>query len=136
MRDLVLFAHIILGLVLIVFPTLILLYLKKKPRWLRLLSFLTAAISWILLLPAGKLYLTFYPATKTLIKAGAWPWVHSILMETKEHWGLLLPIITTTAAGLVFMGREKESKKWWILTIILSILLGVLGRIIKIGALK
>lgn len=139
MRDLVLFAHIILGLALVVFPILILAYLKnpkKKPAWIKPLSFTTAAISWILLFPAGKLYINFYPATKTLIKAGAWPWAHSIIMETKEHWGLLLPIVTTVAAGLVFTGRVKESKRWWILAIALSILLGVMGRIVKIGALQ
>ena len=135
MRDFVLFAHIILGLALIAFPIIILLYLKKQTNWLKLLSFATAAISWILLLPAGKLYITFYPATKTLVKAGAWPWAHSIIMETKEHWGLLLPIATTVAAGLVFAGKIEESKKWWILVIVLSILLGVMGRVIKIGAL-
>lgn len=135
MRDFVLFAHIILGLALIAFPILILLYLKKRPSWIKPLSFITAALSWILLLPAGKLYIIFYPATKTLVKAGAWPWAHSIVMETKEHWGLLLPIITTVAAGLVLTGKTKESRKWWILAIILSALLGVMGRFIKIGAL-
>lgn len=136
MRDFVLIAHVIIGLSLVVFPILILLYLSKKPTWLKPLSLLTAALSWILLLPSGVLYITFYPATKTLIKAGAWPWAHSILMETKEHWGLLLPIIATVAAGLVFTGKAKESKKWWILLIILSALIGIMGRIIKIGALK
>lgn len=135
MRDFVLFAHIILGLALIAFPILILLYLEKRSKWVKPLSVLTAAISWILLLPAGKLYITFYPATKTLVKAGAWPWAHSVVMETKEHWGLLLPIITTVAAGLVLTGKTKESRKWWILAIILSVLLGVMGRIVKIGAL-
>ena len=131
-----LFAHIILGLALIAFPIIILQYLKKQPYWLKPLSLLTAAISWALLLPAGKLYITFYPATKTLVKAGSWPWAHSVIMETKEHWGLLLPIIATVAAGLVFSNKVKESRKWWILTIVISILLGVMGRIIKIGALQ
>ena|SRR3989339_1271417 len=136
MRDLLLFAHIIAGLALIAFPIIIILYLKKKPKWLKALSFATAVIGWILLLPSGKLYITFYPATKTLVKAGSWPWAHSIVMETKEHWGLLLPIIATVAAGLVFTGKTKESKKWWILLIILSTLIGVMGRLVKIGALK
>ncbi|MBS3114199.1 hypothetical protein J4448_03785 [Candidatus Woesearchaeota archaeon] len=136
MRDFVLFAHIILGLALIAFPIIILLYLKKQTNWIKPLSFATAAISWILLLPAGKLYITFYPATKTLIKAGSWSWAHSIIMETKEHWGLLLPIIATVAAGMVFTGKAEESKRWWILTIILSALLGIMGRIVKIGALQ
>ena len=135
MRDFVLFAHVILGSALIVFPLLILLYLKKNPKWLKTLSLLCAAIGWLLLLPAGMLYLTFYPATKTLIKSGAWPWAHSVVMETKEHWGILLPIIVTIAAGYVWTNKTEESRKWWILTIVLSILLAVMGRIVKIGAL-
>ena len=135
MRDLVLYAHIILGLALITFPIVILIYLKKKPKWLNQLSFATAALSWFLLLPAGKLYLTFYPATKTLINNGAWPWAHSVVMETKEHWGILLPIFATVAAGTVFAGKEEKSRKWWTLVLILSALLGIMGRIVKMGAL-
>jgi len=134
MRDFVLFAHIILGLALIAFPILIVTGLKKQSNWLKPFSILTAVISWLLLLPSGKLYLTFYPATKTLIQAGPKPWLHSIIMETKEHWGLLLPIITTVACGLVFSGKYEESKKWWVLTIVLSALLVIMGRIIKMGA--
>lgn len=134
MRDFVLFAHILLGLALILLPILILLELKKKSYWLKPLSFAAAAISWLMLLPAGKLYITFYPATKTLIKAGQYPWLHSILMETKEHWGLLLPVIATVAAWLVFSGKPEESRKWWILVIALSALLGIMGRLIKMGA--
>ena len=58
----------------------------------------------------------------------------TILMETKEHWGLLIPITATVAAGLVLTNRPEESKRWWILVIIISILVGVMGRIIKMGA--
>ena len=134
MRDFLLFAHIILGLALIAFPILIITGLKKQSNWLKPFSILTAAVGWILLLPSGKLYLTFYPATKTLINAGSKPWLHSILMETKEHWGLLIPITATVAAGLVLTNRPEESKRWWILVIIISILVGVMGRIIKMGA--
>ena len=134
MRDFVLFAHIILGLALIAFPILIITGLKKQSNWLKPFSILTAAVGLILLLPSGKLYLTFYPATKTLINAGSKPWLHSILMETKEHWGLLIPITATVAAGLVLTNRPEESKRWWILVIIISILVGVMGRIIKMGA--
>ena len=132
MRDLMLYLHIIAGLSLIVFPVIILIQ-DRKSTWIRPLSFLTASISWLLLLPSAKLYLTFYPATKTLIKAGSWPWAHSIFMETKEHWGLLLPVIATTAAFLVYSGRLKESRKWWILLIILAALIGVMGRIVTMG---
>lgn len=135
MRDAVLFAHIILGAALVVLSAVILLELrKKKSTVLGPLSVVTAGISWIVLVPAGVLYLDFYPATKTLIKAGAWPWAHAVFMETKEHWGLLLPVIATVAAGLVLTGRMKESRKWWLLLIAVTILIGVMGRIVKLGA--
>lgn len=134
MRDLVLYAHIILGLATIAFPLIILLNLKRKELWLKVLAIAAPAAAWILLIPAGKLYLTFYPATKTLILAGQSTWLHAVLMETKEHWGLLLPIIATTAAWLFLTGKRNESKKWWALTMILSIFLGVMGSTITGGA--
>ncbi len=133
-RDFALLAHVILGIALVALPLVILLHLKKKSPLVKPLSALSAGISWILLYPAGQLYLTFYPATKTLIKAGAWPWAHAIVMETKEHWGILLPLIATVAAILVYSGKAEESRKWWGLVIGLSILLAVLGRIVKMGA--
>lgn len=134
MRDIALFAHIILGVSLAAIGIFILSETGKKSRLLRPLSVAAAAISWFELVPAGYLYTTFYPATKTLIKAGAWPWAHSIFMETKEHWGLLLPIITTVAALLVLSGKEKDSRKWWMLAVALAALIGVFGRIVKMGA--
>ena len=134
MRDIALYAHIILGAALVLLPILIILNFKKNSNLVRQLSILTAGVSWAVLVPAGILYLTFYPATKTLIKAGAWPWAHSIFMETKEHWGILLPIIATVAAWLVLTGKEKESKKWWILLAVVALLIGVMGRIVKMGA--
>lgn len=136
MRDIVLLSHIILGISLIVLSILILLESKKKSKYLKLLSVITAALSWLMIIPSGYLYIKFYPATKTLIKAGSWPWAHSIIMETKEHWGLLIPIIATLAAGLVLADKTKESKKWWMLLIILSIIIGIMGRVIKMGALQ
>lgn len=128
------FGHLLLGVGLVVLPIIILVNLKEKPKWLKAVSAITAAISWLLLLPAGLLYLTFYPATKTVIKAGAWPWAHSIIMETKEHWGLLLPVVATVATLLVFDGKEAESKKWWILLLAVSFLIAIFGRIVKMGA--
>lgn len=134
MRDVVYFAHIIMGFALVVLPVFILFDLNKKSVLYKPLSFVTAGISWLILFPAGKLYTTFYPATKTLILAGPWPWAHSIVMETKEHWGLLLPIVATVAAGLVFSGEAEESKRWWTLLAILALLIGAMGRIVKMGA--
>ena len=136
MRDLVLYMHIIAGILIIVLSIFILRNIQAKPKWLKQASLLTAAISWIMIVPSGILYRVFYPATKTLIKAGTWPWAHSIVMETKEHWGLLIPVIATVAAGLVYSGRLKESKKWWILLIVVALLIGVMGRTVVLGGMK
>ncbi len=135
MRDIVYFGHLLLGIALVILPLLILNEANRKSKLIRPLSALAAASSWLILLPAGMLYTAFYPATKTLIKAGAWPWAHSIMMETKEHWGLLLPVIATVAAWLVFSNRVKESRRWWILVLVVSILIAVMGRVVKMGAL-
>lgn len=135
MRDLMLYLHIIAGLSIIMLSIVILLQTQKKSMWLKPLSAITAAMSWLLLIPSAVLYLMFYPATKTLIKAGAWPWAHSIFMETKEHWGLLIPIIATTAAGLVFAGKVKESRKWWILLLVIATIIGIMGRIVTLGGM-
>ncbi len=138
MRDVLLYAHIFAGVGLIILSLLILFQLKQKSQGfpvLKIYAALTSALSWLLLLPSGNLYLTFYPATKTLIKAGSWPWAHSIVMETKEHWGLLLPIIATTAAWLVFTGRLKESRKWWILLVVVTVSIGIMGRIVTLGGM-
>ena len=136
MRDLVYFLHLILGFALVALPALIVLNLNKKTDWLKPSAVLAAAISWVLIVPAGILYTVFYPATKTLVKAGAWPWAHSIIMETKEHWGILLPVAATIAALLTVADKNEQSKKWWILAIALSVLLAVFGRIIKMGAFQ
>ena len=135
MRDFVLYAHILIGITIALLSAIILIKLKKQSSLVKPLSLINTVLSWLIILPAGKLYITFYPATKTVIKAGTKPWAHSIIMETKEHWGLLLPFIVTIATALVFKNELKESKKWWALAFILSILLGLMGRIIKFGAM-
>lgn len=134
MRDLVYFAHLLLGMALVALPFVIRSLLENKSALAKPVSIATAALSWIMLLPSGILYTVFYPATKTVVKAGSWPWAHSIVMETKEHWGLLLPVIVTLAAILVLQNKGKESRKWWLLAAVLALLIGVLGRIVKMGA--
>jgi hypothetical protein len=136
MRDIALYLHIILGALAVVLPLLILLEMKKKDsKLIKPLSMLAALASWLMILPAGYLYLIFYPATKTLINAGSWPWAHSIFMETKEHWGIMVPVIATVALWLVLNGKKEESRRWWILLMVIAALIGIMGRIVKIGAL-
>ncbi len=56
------------------------------------------AAAWIC---GGYWYVHFYPAEKTLILNGPWPFAHNVFMETKEHLffitgilALLLPVAT------------------------------------------
>ena len=133
-RDIALWGHILLGSLLVILPILIRYKINQRSSMVKPLSYLTAFISWLELLPAGILYINFYPATKTLINAGAYPWLHSIFMETKEHWGLLLPVIAMVATALVLTNKSQESKKWWALLAAVSIFIAVLGRVLKMGA--
>lgn len=126
--------HLLLGLSLIVLPVIIIEGLRKKASWVKPTVLATAIISWVMLLPAGINYIVSYAPKKAIIKAGTSPWIHSILMETKEHWGILIPVIVTVAAGLVYSGKAKESERWWILTIVLSIAMAILGFIIFNGS--
>lgn len=53
---------------------------------------------WII---GGYNYLVNYAVVRDAIKAGTEPWAHTILMETKEHVFLFLPIITLALAFLI-----------------------------------
>ena len=136
MRDLVLIAHVLIGIGIMLSAILVLLNLKSSKKTVQIYATIAAILSWLVLLPSAILYLVFYPATKTVIKAGSWPWAHTILMEAKEHIGLLLPLISTVGVVYVCRGKIKESRKWWILLAVTALLLGIMGRVIKIGALK
>ncbi len=49
-------------------------------------------LSWF---TGGYYYITYYgKAVKPIIKAGQIPWVHSVIMETKEHVFLFLPFLS------------------------------------------
>lgn len=56
---------------------------------------------------AAPTYITYYPDAKAVINAGETPWVHGILMEVKEHIGLLAPMIAFAAAGLIWTSSDR-----------------------------
>ncbi len=68
----------------------------------RLAAFFAAAINitgcWII---GGYQYLTAYPEVKEAIKAGPYDWAHLIVLETKEHIFLFLPVILVCLALMV-----------------------------------
>lgn len=61
------------------------------------------AAAWIC---GGYWYVHFYPAEKTLILNGPWPFAHDVFMETKEHLFFITGIL---AFLLPVATREKLS---------------------------
>lgn len=103
--------HVLLGLLGIVLFTMVLVgLLRSKPKLralklsslVGLLSFLG---SWVL---GGYYYVVFYgDAVKPIIKAGDYPWAHLVLMETKEHAFLFLPILAIVVTFAIFWGGNQ-----------------------------
>lgn len=72
----------------------------RKTKLFAFLGTILIFLSWII---GGYYYVSQYGvSSKLLIKKGATPWVHSIIMETKEHLFLFLPYLTILLTGVVF----------------------------------
>lgn len=84
-----------------------LIYLKKdRLIWLRRTlwaAFLSVMMAWVV---GGTYYLFFYPQVKPVIKEGPEAWGHSIVMESKEHIFLFLPVLLFLLA--LFVQRHGE----------------------------
>ena len=114
--------HIILGTCGIIFLTAYLLSLFKKEigvKWLKINSFLALLSflgSWI---SGGYYYASYYgKSVKPIILKGGYSWVHTILMETKEHVFLFLPFLTFTVFAVTyFAGKDFNSDKKLIFSI-------------------
>lgn len=70
---------------------------EYKQRALKILSAvgaLSVFASWVV---GGYYYLYWYGAkVKPAILAGAWPWAHKLIMESKEHIFLIIPFLSVT----------------------------------------
>ena len=109
--------HIFLGTSGIIFLTAYLLSVFKKQIDLKqlkissLLALLSFVGSWI----SGGFYYTSYytQSVKPIILKGAYSWVHSVLMETKEHIFLFLPPLTLALFTVTYFGNQdlKKDKK-------------------------
>jgi len=106
--------HIILGSAGIIFLTAYLLSLSKKEpdsKSLKSSSFL-AVLSFIGSWIFGGLYYTSYygKVVKPIILKGQYSWVHTILMETKEHLFLFLPFLTIALFVITALGKKGLEK--------------------------
>ena len=58
-------------------------------------SMVLAALMWLTYLVGGYWYVAFYPADKSIIMVGPWPFAHTFFMELKEHLFFALLLIST-----------------------------------------
>ena len=97
-------------------------------------------ISWII---GGYYYVTYYgPLVKPAIK-GSIPWVHSVIMETKEHIFLFLPLLAILVTGMIFtldidLLNNHKAKSSVLMLCVLIILIGLaiagMGYLVSAGA--
>jgi len=90
-----------------------------------ILAVLFFFISWA---AGGYYYVNYYgPDVKPLIKEGQTPWVHSVLMETKEHVFLFIPFLSLLCLGLIFKYSKTNEKKTRDAILLLSLFIILLG---------
>ncbi len=145
-----LIGHIFIGLTgIILFYAVLMVLLKtiddKRIKLLRRLSlwgFISFVLSWI---SGGYYYVQYYgDKIKPIIKAGKYPWAHTIIMEAKEHIFLFLPFAALAITLLFyFLGDKIEQnqniKKSAILLSVIIVIIGTLMALMGImisGAVK
>lgn len=114
-------------------------FLRKASFW-GLIGFI---LSWI---SGGYYYVLHYGSqVKPLIKAGKYPWAHSVIMETKEHIFLFLPFVAVVVALLFYLlGEDIENKPkikkvviWFSAIIVfIGVAITLMGKIISEAAEK
>lgn len=131
--------HIILGLI-GVFASLAVVLAIVGRRYNHVLALYSSIIaftgymlSWAL---GGWYYVTYYgSAVKPIIKNGPYPWAHLIVMESKEHIFLMLPILSAVLALLVWLGRGRQRAVaiLSILTALIAVFILITGIVISGG---
>lgn len=134
--------HVISGVVgIFLFGGTALNLLKQKPslkilKWFSLLGFLGLMISWTI--SGGYYYITYYgKAVKPIIQAGATPWVHSVIMESKEHIFLFLPFLAFLTTLIIWLNKESliEKPRLKNMTAIISFLIVLIGIAVSLAGI-
>ncbi|MDZ4243545.1 MAG: hypothetical protein U1C57_00370 [Candidatus Doudnabacteria bacterium] len=123
-------SHVVLGLLgVAAFYAVWMQLLKQKVsvRFTKISSIwgaLFLVLSWV---TGGYYYATYYgAAVRSVIRAGQYPWAHSVFMEAKEHIFLFLPFLgIVLAIVLVAVGEQINSKP--VLKKELALLAGVIS---------
>lgn len=109
--------HVLIGVTGIAASYMTLMWLFKRNLSLRslkvssLIAFIAYITAWI---TGGYYYVVYYgDNVKPGIKEGSTPWVHSVIMEVKEHIFLFLPILAFIILLVVWLkgDRLQENQK-------------------------
>ena len=114
--SILLSVHIIIGIIgtIASYATLLWLFKRKIPiRLLKISSIITFAAYIIAWITGGYYYVVYYGSNvKPIIKDGSNPWAHSIIMETKEHIFLFLPLLAFVILLVVwFKGDSLQENR-------------------------
>jgi len=130
----ILISHVFLGLLAIAFSVAVFLFLARErynKKFLKIASlsaFLSYLFSWVL---GGYYYLYNYGANvKPGIKAGDFAWVHSVVMETKEHIFLFLPFLAFILFLFIWfcsslLEERRSLRRLLTILALLNVILGV-----------
>jgi|ETNmetMinimDraft_33_1059910.scaffolds.fasta_scaffold13758_1 hypothetical protein len=129
-----LIAHVFIGFIGVIASYALLMGLLKKTLSHRLLkassliAFLSYIFSWVI---GGYYYVVHYGAeVKPNIKEGAYPWAHTLIMESKEHIFLFLPVLAFLLALIMWLfeeelERDKALRKSTMTIALLTTLIGI-----------
>lgn len=103
--------HVLIGVTGIIasYATVIWLFKRNIPIRFLKISSLVAFISYIAAwFTGGYYYVVYYGGNvKPIIKEGPNPWIHSVIMEAKEHIFLFLPALSFVVLLVVWLNGDK-----------------------------
>lgn len=113
----------------------------RRVRAFALLGAILIFTSWV---AGGYHYVTSYGAdVKPAIKEGSAPWIHGVIMETKEHVFLFLPFLAILATAMISnldpdsLNSQKAKTSVLLLSgliILLGLVIAGMGYLISAGA--
>ncbi len=99
MREALLMSHVIFGVLAVLAALWVFVDTlnagEDNVHRVRTAALVCAALIWLSYIAGGYWYVVHYGADKALIKAGPWPFAHSLMMETKEHVFFTLLLLAT-----------------------------------------
>lgn len=98
-------------------------------------AFVSIILSWVF---SGIYYTSYYgKSVKPIILSGQYPWIHKIIMETKEHVFLFLPYLVLVILALTLLTPDEieDNKKVQKAMMLLCFTIVSIGLAILIGGM-